>query len=227
MEMNLNEKIIAMARDARRSARVLRNAKRHRKDKALEFIADAILSRKNEIIKINTKDVSLARQNGLNHAMIDRLTLTEKTISSMVDGLREIAALPDPIGEIPGMWMRPNGLQVGRVRVPLGVIGFIYESRPNVTVDAAALCLKSGNAVLLKGGSEAINSNLILNEILNEAMEKANLPGKSIQVIPSTEHEAVGLLLRMDDYVDVIIPRGGEELIRFVNENSYGSKHML
>ena len=220
MEMNLHEKITAMARDARCAARVLRSAKRRRKDKALGFMADAILSRKNEIIKINTKDVFLAKQNGLNHAMIDRLTLTEKTISSMVDGLREIAALPDPIGEVPGMWIRPNGLQVGRVRVPLGVIGFIYESRPNVTVDAAALCLKSGNAVLLKGGSEAINSNLILNEILNEAMERANLPGKSIQVIPSTEHEAVGLLLRMDDYVDVIIPRGGEELIRFVNENS-------
>jgi len=138
----------------------------------------------------------------------------------MVAGLREVAALPDPVGEVTGMWKRPNGLQVGRVRIPLGVIGFIYESRPNVTVDAAALCLKSGNAVLLKGGSEAINSNLILNEILTEALKKANLPEKSIQVIPSTEHEAVGILLGMDDYVDVIIPRGGEGLIRFVAENS-------
>jgi len=139
MQSNLNEKILSMARNAKSSARVLRNEKRNKKDKALEFMADAILSRKNEIIKINTKDVSSAKQNGLKHAMIDRLTLTEKTIHSMVDGLREIAALPDPIGEVSGMWMRPNGLQVGRVRVPLGVIGFIYESRPNVTVDAAAL----------------------------------------------------------------------------------------
>jgi glutamate-5-semialdehyde dehydrogenase len=152
--------------------------------------------------------------------MIDRLTLHEKTITSMVAGLQEVAALPDPVGEATGLWKRPNGLKVGRVRIPLGVIGFIYESRPNVTVDAAALCLKSGNAVLLKGGSEAIHSNLILEEILTEALKKANLPEKSIQVIPSTRHEAVGILLGMDDYVDLIIPRGGEGMISFVTKNS-------
>jgi glutamate-5-semialdehyde dehydrogenase len=220
MEVDLNEMIRAMARDAKVSARLLRVAKRGEKDTALEFMAENILSRKEEIIKTNAQDVSLAKKKGLNPAMIDRLTLNEKAITSMVTGLREVAALPDPVGEVTGMWKRPNGLQVGRVRIPLGVIGFIYESRPNVTVDAAALCLKSGNAVLLKGGSEAINSNLILNEILTEAMKKANLPEKSIQVIPSTEHEAVGILLGMDDYVDVIIPRGGEGLISFVVENS-------
>ncbi|MBN1227569.1 MAG: glutamate-5-semialdehyde dehydrogenase [Deltaproteobacteria bacterium] len=220
MQINLNEEILAMARDARESSRVLRNAGRDKKDKALKFMAEEIHLRKNEIIKINAKDVGLAKKNGLSYAMIDRLKLNEKTIDSMVNGLREVASLPDPVGEIPGMWVRPNGLKVGRIRVPLGVIGFIYESRPNVTVDAAALCLKSGNAVLLKGGSEAINSNLILNEILNGAMEKADLPKKSIQVISSTKHEAVGYLLKMDDYVDVIIPRGGEGLIRFVAENS-------
>ena len=218
--MDLNEMIRIMARDAKQSGRLLRVAKRLEKDTALEGMAENILSRKEEIIKINTKDITLAREKGLNPAMIDRLTLDEKTINSMVAGLREVAALPDPVGEVTGMWKRPNGLQVGRVRIPLGVIGFIYESRPNVTVDAAALCLKSGNAVLLKGGSESINSNLTLNEILTEALKKANLPEKSIQVIPSTEHEAVGILLGMDDYVDVIIPRGGEGLIRFVAENS-------
>lgn len=212
--------IRTMARDAKQSGRLLRVAKRGEKDTALEGMAENILSRKENIIKINAKDITLAREKGLNPAMIDRLTLDEKTINSMVAGLREVAALPDPVGEVTGMWKRPNGLQVGRVRIPLGVIGFIYESRPNVTVDGAALCLKSGNAVLLKGGSEAINSNLILNEIITEALNKANLPEKSIQVIPSTEHEAVGILLSMDDYVDMIIPRGGEGLIRFVAENS-------
>jgi glutamate-5-semialdehyde dehydrogenase len=218
--MDLDEMIRTMARDAKQSGRLLRVAKRGEKDTALEGMAERILSRKEDIIKINAKDITLAKEKGLNPAMIDRLTLDEKTINSMVAGLREVAALPDPVGEVTGMWKRPNGLQVGRVRIPLGVIGFIYESRPNVTVDAAALCLKSGNAVLLKGGSEAINSNLILNEIITEALNKANLPEKSIQVIPSTEHEAVGILLSMDDYVDMIIPRGGEGLIRFVAENS-------
>jgi glutamate-5-semialdehyde dehydrogenase len=218
--MDLSEMIQGMAREAKLSARGLRSALSSEKDAALRFMAEGIVARKEEIGKINAEDVSLARQKGLSSAMIDRLTLDEKTIASMVAGLQEVITLPDPIGEVTGMWKRPNGLQVGRVRIPLGVIGFIYESRPNVTVDAAALCLKSGNAVILKGGSEAINSNLVLNEILGEAVEKAGLPGKSIQVVPSTEHEAVGILLGLDDCVDVIIPRGGEELIRFVAENS-------
>ena len=218
--MDLNAMIQAMAKDAKQSARLLRVAKRAEKDAALAFMAERILSNKEEIVKINAKDITLAREKGLDPAMIDRLTLDEKTISSMIDGLQEVAALPDPVGEVTGMWKRPNGLQVGQIRIPLGVIGFIYESRPNVTVDAAALCLKSGNAVLLKGGSEAINSNLILEEILTEALKKANLPEKSIQVIPSTKHEAVGILLGMDDYVDMIIPRGGEDLISFVTKTS-------
>jgi len=170
--MDLNTMIKTMAKDAKQSARLLRVAKRAEKDAALEFMAERILSNKEEIIKINAKDITLAREKGLNPAMIDRLTLDEKTISSMIHGLQEVAALPDPVGEVTGMWKRPNGLQVGQIRIPLGVIGFIYESRPNVTVDAAALCLKSGNAVLLKGGSEAIHSNLILNEIVSEALKK-------------------------------------------------------
>lgn len=218
--MNLSEKITTMARDAKLASRELRTAKRDKKDSALEFIAEMILSRKDEIIKTNTKDVSSAKKKGLNMAMIDRLTLNEGAIESMVKGLGAVAVLPDPVGEVTGMQVRPNGLLAGQVRVPIGVIGFIYESRPNVTVDAAALCLKSGNAALLKGGSEAINTNLILNEILSEAMERASLPKKSVQVIPSVEHEAVQILLSMDDYVDIIIPRGGENLIKFVAENS-------
>jgi len=217
---DLNEMMRGMAREAKRSATRLRSAQSREKDTALQFMAEDLVARKEEIGKVNAEDVSLARQKGLSSAMIDRLTLDEKTIASMVAGLQEVIALPDPVGEVTGMWKRPNGLQVGRVRIPLGVIGFIYESRPNVTVDAAALCLKSGNAVILKGGSEAINSNLILNEILGGAVEKAGLPEKSIQVIPSTEHEAVGILLGLDDYIDMLIPRGGEELIRFVAEHS-------
>ena len=217
---DLNEMMRRMAREAKLSARRLRYARSSEKDAALRFVAEGIEARKEEIGKINAQDVSLVRKKGLNSAMIDRLTLDEKTIASMVAGLEEVITLPDPIGEVTGMWKRPNGLQVGRVRIPLGVIGFIYESRPNVTVDAAALCLKSGNAVILKGGSEAINSNLILNEILGVAVEKAGLPEKSIQVVPSTEREAVGILLGLDDYIDMIIPRGGEDLIRFVAEHS-------
>jgi glutamate-5-semialdehyde dehydrogenase len=218
--MDFNKAIQAMAKDAKQSARSLRIAKRAEKDAALEFMAEQILSKKKEIITTNAKDTKIAKENGLNPAMIDRLTLDEKTITSMIAGLHEVAGLPDPVGEVTGMWKRPNGLQVGQIRIPLGVIGFIYESRPNVTVDAAALCIKSGNAVLLKGGSEAMHSNLILNEILSKSLKKANLPEKSIQVIPYKEHEAVGILLRMDEYVDIIIPRGGESLISYVVENS-------
>ncbi|MFC1820453.1 glutamate-5-semialdehyde dehydrogenase, partial [Thermodesulfobacteriota bacterium] len=148
------------------------------------------------------------------------LTLDEKTIRSMAESLRQVALLPDPVGEVTKMWKRPNGLMVGRARIPLGVIGFIYESRPNVTVDGASLCLKSGNAVILKGGSEAIHSNLILEVILREALEDTNLPEKAIQVVSTTDREAVRVLLGLEDYVDIIIPRGGEDLIRFVAENS-------
>ena len=218
--MPLKEMLEGMAREAKLSARQLRTARRSEKDAALGFMVENILARKREIIDTNAEDVALARKKGLSPAMIDRLTLDEKAIGSMVAGLREVASLPDPVGEVSGMWRRPNGLQVGQVRIPLGVIGFIYESRPNVTVDAAALCLKSGNAVLLKGGSEAMGSNLILNELLAAALRKANLPERSIQVIPSTDHEAVGILLGLDDSIDMIIPRGGEDLIRFVAENS-------
>jgi glutamate-5-semialdehyde dehydrogenase len=209
-----------MARDAKDASRELRKVGRGKKDAALEFMAAKLIKRRESIQRENDKDLSVARDKGLSSAMIDRLTLDEKTIQSMAEGVREVAALPDPVGEVTGMWKRPNGLMVGRVRIPLGVIGFIYESRPNVTVDAASLCLKAGNVVILKGGSEAIHSNLILADILREALEETGLHQKAIQVIPTTEREAVGILLGLDDYVDIIIPRGGEGLIRFVAENS-------
>lgn len=217
----LVEKMIEeMAVEAKTASGILRNIDRKTKDAALELMAEKLLEKEKDIIKENEKDLAAARDKGLSSAMIDRLTLDTGTIKAMVEGLREVGLLPDPIGEVLGMWKRPNGLLVGRVRIPLGVIGFIYESRPNVTVDAAGLCLKSGNAVILKGGSEAINSNIILANILGEALDETGIPKKAIQVIPTTEREATRALLNCDNYLDVIIPRGGEGLIRFVTENS-------
>ena len=218
--MQLSDMIEKMAKEAKGAARQLRKLGRTQKDTALESMAAKLLERRSEIIKENQKDLNLARDSGLSSAMIDRLTLDEKVISGMAEGLREVAALPDPVGEVTGMWKRPNGLQVGRVRIPLGVIGFIYESRPNVTIDAASLCLKSGNAVILKGGSEAIHSNLALAALLEESLVEAGLPPKAAQVIPSTNREAVNLLIGLDEYLDIVIPRGGEGLIRFVTDNS-------
>jgi glutamate-5-semialdehyde dehydrogenase len=218
--MSIASMIEEIAREAKGASRVLKNVGRRKKDEALTLMASRLVEQRDTIKAGNAKDLAAAGENGLNSAMIDRLTLDDPTIQSMADALREVAALPDPVGEVTGMWKRPNGLLVGRVRIPLGVIGFIYESRPNVTVDAAGLCLKSGNSVILKGGSEAINSNLILSAILKGVLKEVGLPQHAIQVIPTTEREAVGLLLSLDDYVDVIIPRGGEGLIRFVTENS-------
>jgi len=183
-------------------------------------MADKLIQREKTIRQENEKDLALAKEQGMSSAMLDRLALDAKTLQSMAEALREVAALPDPVGEVTGMWKRPNGLQVGRVRIPLGVIGFIYESRPNVTVDAASLCLKAGNAVILKGGSEAIRSNLILGQILGEALKETGLPAAAIQVIPTTEREATRILLQQEQEVDVIIPRGGEGLIRFVTDHS-------
>lgn len=209
-----------IAEDAKAASRQLRRLGREKKDAALELMASRLIERQSEIIRENKKDLVKAVESGMSSSMTDRLTLNEKVIREMSEGLREVAALPDPVGEVTGMVKRPNGLLVGRVRIPLGVIGFIYESRPNVTVDAAGLCLKSGNAVILKGGSEAINSNLCLAGLLNEALRETGISEKAIQVVPTTEREAVGILLGLDDYLDVVIPRGGEGLIRFVAEHS-------
>jgi len=218
--MSIENMIGAMAKDAKRASKELRILERGQKDDALLKMAEKLLKRREIIAAENQKDLSAARDAGLSPAMLDRLTLNDAVISAMADGLREVAALPDPVGAYPGMWKRPNGLLVGRVRIPLGVIGFIFESRPNVTVDAAALCLKAGNTVILKGGSEAIFSNMILGELMAEALHEAGIPQKAVQVIPTTERAAVNALISLDDHIDVIIPRGGEGLIRFVTEHS-------
>ncbi len=218
--MSLAGMIEDMAKEAKAASRQLRRVERAQKDSTLELLADKLIDMQADIIKKNEKDLAQARKAGLSAAMIDRLTMDYNVIRGMADGLREVAALPDPVGEVSGMWKRPNGLLVGRVRIPLGVIGFIYESRPNVTVDAAALCLKSGNTVILKGGSEAIHSNLILSDLLEQALVETGLPPKAIQVIPTTDREAVKILIGLDDYIDTIIPRGGEGLIRFVTGHS-------
>jgi glutamate-5-semialdehyde dehydrogenase len=218
--MSIERMIQEMAKDARLASRELRRSERAQKDAALELMATRLMERQADIINKNQKDLSQAKEAGLSSAMLERLTLDENVIREMVEGLKEVAGLPDPVGEVTGMWKRPNGLLVGRVRIPLGVIGFIYESRPNVTVDAAALCLKSGNAVILKGGSEAIHSNMILADLLAEALRETRLPQKTIQVIPTTDRKAVNILIGLEDYLDIVIPRGGEGLIRFVTSQS-------
>ncbi len=218
--MSIEVMITQMAKGARAAARKLRQVERPQKDEALKLMARMIDERKEEIFQENRKDLDGAERSGLSPAMIDRLRLDGKTIDAMAEGLLEVASLPDPVGAVTSMWKRPNGLVVGRVRIPIGVIGFIYESRPNVTVDAAGLCLKSGNAVILKGGSEAIHSNLALAQILGEALNQSGLPSTAIQVIPTTERTATNVLLSLAEDVDLIIPRGGEGLIRFVAEHS-------
>lgn len=218
--MSLEGMIQDIARAAKTASAGLRRVDRVRKDAALRLMSARLVEREAAIRRENTLDLEKAREEGYPPAMMDRLRLDGKTIRTMADGLLEVAGLPDPVGEITGMRKRPNGLMVGRMRIPIGVIGFIYESRPNVTVDAAALCLKAGNAVILKGGSEAIRSNLALVEILKEALEETKLPAEAIQLIPTTEREAVGILLGLDEYVDLVIPRGGEGLIRYVATHS-------
>jgi glutamate-5-semialdehyde dehydrogenase len=183
-------------------------------------MAEEIEKKAEELIKENRKDIESAEKKGLSKAMIDRLTLNPKRIKEMSEGLREVAQLPDPVGEIIKIWRRPNGMEVGRMRVPIGVIGIIYEARPNVTADATSLCMKAGNAVILRGGSEAINSNKAIVSILSKAAEKAGVPGDAITFIDNSDRQAVNEMLKLEEYIDLIIPRGGEGLIRAVVENS-------
>ena len=218
--MTLAESILQMAREAKAAARQVAVLSSAVKNQALAAMARGLEEQRLLIQTENQKDLAAAHQQGYPAAFIDRLTLSDKVINAMVQGLHDVINLPDPVGAVTSMWRRPNGLLVGRQRIPLGVIGFIYESRPNVTVDAAALCLKSGNAVILKGGKEAINSNLVLNRLMGQALVAAGVPAAAVQVIPTTEREAVTELLKLDDYLDIVIPRGGEGLIRFVAENS-------
>jgi len=214
--MDIKNSIKQIAQKAQQASRQLSRASTAAKNEALLKMADELLAKSAFLVKENAKDVAAAKKAGLTAAMIDRLTIKKETIDSMAQGLREVAALPDPIGKVTSMWRRPNGLLVGRMRIALGVIGIIYESRPNVTVDASALCLKAGNAVILRGGSEAINSNMAIASILQEVLSKSSIPAQAIQVIPFTDREGVSALLQMEEYVDLIIPRGGEELIRAV-----------
>ena len=214
--MDIKNSIRQIAEKALKAARDLAHASTEDKNDVLLKMAQELLAKSDFLIKENAKDLRQAKKSGLSAAMIDRLTLKKATIEAMAQGLREVAALPDPVGKITSMWRRPNGLLVGRMRIPLGVIGIIYESRPNVTVDASALCLKAGNAVILRGGSEAINSNVAVVSILQNVLRKSSIPAGTIQVVPFTDREGVSALLQLDEYVDLIIPRGGEELIRAV-----------
>jgi glutamate-5-semialdehyde dehydrogenase len=217
---DVRQQIVAMAARAKEASRQLAHLGSGTKDRALMEIAAALVAQAERIKTENDKDLAAAQTAGISGAMLDRLTLTPGRIKAMADGLREIVALPDPVGEVTGMWVRPNGLRIGRMRIPLGVIGIIYESRPNVTVDAAGLCLKSGNGVILRGGSEAIHSNRVLGEIMVECADRAGVPPGSVQVVPTADRAAVDALLEQEQYLDVIIPRGGEELIRAVVKKS-------
>jgi glutamate-5-semialdehyde dehydrogenase len=220
MMENIKQYMKSVGQQARAASRLMAQANTNAKNHALENIATAILLNSVKLIAENTRDVAAAKTGGMDAASIDRLTLTEKTVKSMAEGLRQIAALPDPIGEISDMKYRPSGIQVGKMRVPLGVIGIIYESRPNVTADAAGLCLKSGNAAILRGGSEAIHSNQAIAACVHQGLREAGLPETAVQVVNTTDRAAVGELITMKEYVDVIVPRGGKSLIARISEDA-------
>ena len=218
--MSVRTQVLTMAREAKMAAAVLSVLSAADKNRILRAVGAALRENASYLQEENARDVAAAAEKGLPAAMIDRLTLKEATIAAMAAGCDEVAALDDPVGKITSMWRRPNGLLVGRMRIPLGVIGIIYESRPNVTVDAAALCLKSGNAVILRGGSEAINSNRAVAGIITDVLKRGPLPPDAIQLVPMTDREAVYELLQLEEWIDLIIPRGGEDLIRTVVSHS-------
>ena len=209
-----------MAHSAKYAERTLRIAGTNEKNQALLNIASCLLERQEEILEANEADLEAARESGMSDSLLDRLTLTEERIEGIVEGVRQVAALPDPIGEVTKMTKRPNGLIIGRRRVPLGVIGIIYEARPNVTVDAAALCLKSGNVAILRGGKEAIRSNTALAAVMRDALEQSGLPRDCICFVHDTSHEVAGEMMSLVGYIDVLIPRGGAGLIQTVVESA-------
>ena len=215
--MDIETYMQELGRAARAAARVLARAETRAKDLALIRMAEAIERNAERLLAANARDLEAAHAQGLSEALIDRLTLTAKGIAGMAEGLRQIAQLPDPVGGITDLNYRPSGIQVGRMRVPLGVIGIIYEARPNVTADAAGLCLKSGNAAILRGGSEALNSNRAIAACVREGLRAAGLPETAVQVVETADRAAVGLLITLKDYVDVIVPRGGKGLIERVS----------
>jgi glutamate-5-semialdehyde dehydrogenase len=214
------EIVVGVCRAAREASARMGRASAPEKNAALAAMARGLRGKTQWLREQNRKDLEAAASRGLSGAMLDRLTLTDERIEQMAAGIEEVIALPDPVGEVEKMWRRPNGLWVGKMRIPLGVIGIIYESRPNVTADAAALCVKSGNAVILRGGSEAIFSNTAIARILREAMTLAGLPADAVAVIERTDREAIDWMLQAEEYIDLIIPRGGEGLIRNVAEKS-------
>ena len=218
--MDVKDYMQRVGRAARAASRAIARADTLQKNQALLAMADAVERDSEQLIAANMLDLEAARQNGLEEAFIDRLTLSDKTIHGMAEGLRQIAALPDPVGEMDDFTYRPSGIQLGKMRVPLGVIGIIYEARPNVTADAAGLCLKSGNATILRGGSEAFHSNQAIARCVHEGLRLAGLPAEAVQVIETTDRAAVGELITMPEYVDVIVPRGGKGLIARISQDA-------
>ena len=218
--MDIKQYVSDKAQKAKAASRALANISTEIKNNALFKMAAGLEKDAAKLISENRKDLTEADKKGLSKAMIDRLTLTHDRIKTMADGLREVAALPDPVGEVLKMWRRPNGMEVGRMRVPIGLIGIIYESRPNVTADSAALCLKSGNGVLLRGGSEAVHSNTAIVEVLSRAGAEAGMPDGTVSFIDNPDRACVMEMLKLNQFIDLIIPRGGEGLIRMVSENS-------
>src|SRR5438874_6039423 len=220
MAIDVRALVEAKARAARDAARALALCPTKIKNDALVLMAGGLVEKTAALLEANRADLDRARAKGHTRAFLDRLTLTEPRVEAMAAGLREIATLPDPVGAVVESWRRPNGIEISRVRVPLGVIGFIYESRPNVTADAAGLCVKSGNAVLLRGGSEAIESNTLIAAVLARALEKAGGPAEAIQFVETTDREAVAAMLELDGLLDLVIPRGGEDFVRWVAARS-------
>ena len=218
--MNIKDSMEDIGRAARAASRATARASTKAKNDALLAMAAAIRAQSGALLAANAEDVKEARANGLDAAMLDRLTLTAKSVESMAQGLEQVAALPDPIGEITDMKRRPSGIQVGKMRVPIGVVGIIYEARPNVTADAAALCLKSGNAAILRGGKEAIRANQAIAACVRAGLKAAGLPETAVQVIETTDRAAVGHLVAMPEYVDVIVPRGGKGLIERISKEA-------
>jgi glutamate-5-semialdehyde dehydrogenase len=220
VDNDIDQYMTELGRRARRASRGMARASTAAKNAALEAVANAIERERVALKDANTRDLARARDKGHDAAFIDRLTLSDKALNTMVEGLRQVASLADPIGEISGLKFRPSGIQVGQMRVPLGVIGIIYESRPNVTIDAAALCLKSGNAAILRGGSEALECNTALAKLIAEGLDAAGLPQDAVQVVETADRAAVGKLITMTEYVDVIVPRGGKSLIARLMEEA-------
>ena len=218
--MNVEQYMLEVGQRARAASSLVAKADTSVKNATLLAIADALLAAKEEILAANAQDMEASRKRGLEPALLDRLAISEQSFASMIEGLKQVATLADPVGAISDMRYLPSGIQVGNMRVPLGVIGIIYESRPNVTVEAASLCLKSGNAVILRGGSEAINANQVIAKCIGKGLLKQGLPADSVQVIDTTDRAAVGLLITMPEYVDVIVPRGGKGLIERISKDA-------